>query len=114
MADDAGGLQGVEAVVDKDLTAALLGQAVGAGGLLLLTDVEAVIDGYGTPSARPVPAATPGALRARSFAAGSMGPKVEAACRFAEATERPAAIGRLDDAAAILGGTAGTTVRVTR
>jgi carbamate kinase len=112
VADDAGGLHGVEAVVDKDLTAALLAQSVGADALLLLTDVEAVIDGYGTPSARPIRETTPAELRAGSFPAGSMGPKVEAACRFAEATGGRAAIGRLDDAAALLGGTAGTVVRV--
>jgi carbamate kinase len=81
VADDAGGLRGVEAVVDKDLTAALLAQAVSADALLLLTDVEAVIDGYGTPQARPIRRATTRELRTRSFPAGSMGPKVEAVCR---------------------------------
>jgi carbamate kinase len=110
VADDAGGLRGVEAVVDKDLTAALLAQAVGADALLLLTDVEAVIDGYGTPQARPIRRATTRELRSRSFPAGSMGPKVEAVCRFVEATGAVAAIGRLSDATALLNGTAGTTV----
>jgi carbamate kinase len=110
VADDAGALRGVEAVVDKDLTAALLAQAVSADALLLLTDVDAVIDGYGTPQARPIHHATPGELRARSFPAGSMGPKVEAVCRFVEATGGLAAIGRLDDACALLAGTAGTIV----
>jgi carbamate kinase len=110
VADDAGGLRGVEAVVDKDLTAALLAQAVGAHALLLLTDVEAVIDGYGTPQARPIRRASTRELRARSFPVGSMGPKVEAVCRFVEATGAMAAIGRLSDATALLNGTAGTTV----
>jgi carbamate kinase len=110
VADGAGGLRGVEAVVDKDLTAALLAQAVGADALLLLTDVGAVIDGYGTPRARPIRETTPRDLRARSFPAGSMGPKVEAACRFVEATGAMAAIGRLGDASALLSGTAGTIV----
>lgn len=105
-----GALHGIEAVLDKDLTAALLATALGADMLLLLTDVTAVIDGYGTPRARPIRHATPAQLRARSFPAGSMGPKVEAVCRFVEATGRPAAIGRLDDAAALLGGTAGTII----
>lgn len=105
-----GGLRGVEAVVDKDLTAALLAWAVGADALLLLTDVDAVIDGYGTPQARPIRRTTPEALWAQSFPAGSMGPKVEAACRFVEATGAMAAIGRLDHASALLDGTAGTTV----
>jgi carbamate kinase len=110
VADASGVLRGVEAVVDKDLTAALLASAVDADALLLLTDVDAVIDGYGTPDARPIRHATPAELRARSFPAGSMGPKVEAACRFVEATGRMAGIGRLDAAAALLGGTAGTIV----
>jgi carbamate kinase len=105
-----GTLRGVEAVVDKDLTAALLAEAVGADALLLLTDVEAVIDGYGTPQARPIRRATTRELRARSFPAGSMGPKVAAVCRFVEATGAVAAIGRLDDAPALLDGCAGTMV----
>ena len=105
-----GALRGVEAVVDKDLTAALLAREIGADMLLLLTDVAAVIDGFGTPGARPVPRGTPGELRRLSLPAGSMGPKVEAACRFVEATGRLAAIGRLDDAAALLGKRAGTVV----
>ncbi len=102
VADASGALRGVEAVVDKDLTAALLAEAVNADALLLLTDVDAVIDGFGTPDARPVSHATPAELRARSFPAGSMGAKVEAACRFVEATDKMAAIGRLDAAAALL------------
>ena len=108
--DGSGRLRGVEAVVDKDLAAAVLAQAVGADALLLLTDVDAVIDGYGTPHARPIRRATAAELRARSFPAGSMGPKVEAACRFVEATDGIAAIGRLDHASALLDGTAGTTI----
>jgi carbamate kinase len=110
VADDSGALRGVEAVVDKDLTAALLARAVDADALLLLTDVDAVADRFGTPDARPIRQATPGELRARSFPAGSMGPKVEAACRFVEATGRMAAIGRLDAAEALLRREAGTVV----
>jgi carbamate kinase len=109
-ADASGELHGVEAVVDKDLTAALLARAVNADVLLLLTDVEAVIDGFGTPDARPIRHATASELRARAFPAGSMGPKVEAASRFVEATGRTAAIGRLDAAEALLAGETGTTV----
>ena len=108
--DDNGGLHGVEAVLDKDLTAALLAIALHADALLILTDVPAVISGYGTPRAQPIRHVTVAALRAMSFPAGSMGPKVEAACRFAEATGKVAAIGRLDDTTALLAGTAGTTV----
>jgi len=114
VADASGGLRGVEAVVDKDLTAALLAEAVDADALLLLTDVDAVIDGFGTPGARPISRATPVELRAHSFPAGSMGPKVEAACRFVEATGKVAAIGRLDAAEALLRGEAGTTVSDSR
>jgi carbamate kinase len=113
--DDSGGLRGVEAVVDKDLTAALLAESAGADALLLLTDVPEVLDRYGTPAARPVHQASPawlrGRLRAGAFPAGSMGPKVEAACRFAAATGGLAGIGRLDDAAALLAGRTGTIVR---
>ena len=115
VADEEGGFRGVEAVVDKDLTAALLAQEVGADALLLLTDVAAVQDGYGTQDARPIRRANPaqlrGRLRAGAFPAGSMAPKVEAACRFAAATGGMAAIGRLGDARALLDGSAGTIVK---
>jgi carbamate kinase len=105
-----GTLRGVEAVIDKDLVAALLAIELRADALLLLTDVAAVEAGWGTPAARPVREATPAELRGLGLAAGSMGPKVEAASRFAEATGGRAVIGALEDAAALLGGTAGTTV----
>jgi carbamate kinase len=72
--------------------------------------VTAVQDGYGTPQARPIRRATPGELRARSFPAGSMGPKIDAVCRFVEATGKPAAIGQLRDARALLIGQAGTLI----
>lgn len=108
--DGSGALRGVEAVVDKDLTASLLGRVLAADALLILTDVDAVEDGYGTPQARPIRQATPRGLRARSFPAGSMGPKIEAACRFVEHTGGMAAIGRLDDAEALLEGKAGTII----
>lgn len=103
--DDGGRLEGVEAVVDKDATAGLIAEALDADALLLLTDVAAVEAGHGTPDARPITATTPAALRAQPFAAGSMGPKVEACCRFVERTGHVAAIGALGDAAAILAGT---------
>ena len=108
--DGAGGLRGVEAVIDKDLSAALLARELGAGALLILTDVTAVEDGYGTPAACPIRHATTAELRARTYPDGSKGPKVEAACRFADATGGMAAIGRLDDAPALLAGQAGTIV----
>jgi hypothetical protein len=81
---------------------------------LLLTDVPAVELDWGAPRLRPLRMATPAELRACRFPAGSMGPKVEAACRFVEATGGWAAIGALADAAAILSGQAGTTVAPAR
>lgn len=105
-----GAVHGVEAVVDKDRAAALLAEDLGADALLLLTDVPRVVAGWGTPEAVELERATPTQLRGESFAAGSMGPKVEAACRFAERTGGLAAIGSLDDAEAILAGRAGTRI----
>ena len=107
-----GELRGVEGVVDKDLTAALLARRLDADLLLLLTDVDAVYLGWGSADEHPLREAAADQLRAMNFAAGSMGPKVEAACRFAEATGRPAAIGALANAAAIVRGEAGTHVSV--
>lgn len=104
-----GRLYGVEAVIDKDRAAALLGRELGADALLLLTDVAAVYADW--PAAeKPLGRVAPEALRRLVFDPGSMGPKVEAACRFAEAGGL-AGIGRLEDAAAILAGRAGTRVR---
>ncbi len=108
--DGNGSLHGVEAVIDKDLAAELLARGLDADLLLMLTDVEAVMDGWGSGSPRPIRRATPAELRARSWAAGSMGPKVEAACRFVEATGGTAAIGALEDAVRIVAGAAGTLV----
>jgi carbamate kinase len=105
-----GRLRGVEGVVDKDLTAALLARRLDADLLLMLTDVDAVRVGWGTVDERPLGHATADQLRAMSFAAGSMAPKVEAACRFVEATGKAAAIGALGDAARIVRGEAGTRV----
>ena len=91
-------------MVDKDLTAAVLAEALDADVLLVLTDVPHVERGFGTPDAEPILRATPGALRREDFAAGSMGPKVAAVCRFVELTGGMAGIGRLEDAPAILEG----------
>ncbi len=108
--DAAGATYGVEAVIDKDLTASLLARDLDASALLLLTDVPTVELGWRTESARRIRAATAATLRAERFAEGSMAPKVEAACRFAEATGRPAYIGSLEQAADVLEGGAGTTI----
>jgi carbamate kinase len=105
-----GALEGVEAVVDKDLTTAVLAEALDADVMLVLTDVPHVQTGFGTPAATPILRATPAALQREQFPAGSMGPKVDAVCRFVELTGGVAAIGRLEDAAAIVAGSAGTIV----
>jgi carbamate kinase len=105
-----GRLRGVEAVVDKDLTAALLARRLDADLLLMLTDVDAVHLEWGRTGDHPLRGAAVDQLRAMTFASGSMGPKVEAACRFVEATGRNAAIGALADASAIVRGDAGTMV----
>jgi carbamate kinase len=103
-------LQGVEAVVDKDLTTSVLAEALDADVLLILTDVPHVMRGFGTPDAEPILRATPASLQREDFASGSMGPKVAAACRFVELTGDLAAIGRLEDAQDILAGKAGTVI----
>lgn len=109
--DSRGELVGVEAVIDKDLAASLLATELGADALLLLTDVDAVHEGWGTAQSRPIRTATATELRALDLQAGSMGPKVEAACRFVDRGGRIAGIGRLEDASSILKGEQGTTVR---
>ena len=103
-------LTGVECVVDKDLASELLARTLEADLFVMLTDADAVYSGWGTPAQRAIRCATPEALEAMAFAAGSMGPKVKAACRFASATGKVAAIGALPDLSAIIAGTAGTTV----
>lgn len=108
--NDEGDLVGIEAVIDKDRAAGLLAQELAADALLMLTDVEAVYENWGTPRQAPIQETTPAALSAMSFAAGSMGPKVEAACAFGSIAGRIAGIGRLEDARAILEGRKGTTV----
>jgi carbamate kinase len=106
-----GGIHGVEGVIDKDLAAALLARELDADALLLLTDVDAVYRNWNTSTASPLRVTTARELRQERFAPGSMGPKVEAACRFVEATGGVAGIGRLEDALEILEGRRGTNVR---
>ncbi|MDX2239992.1 MAG: carbamate kinase [Leptolyngbyaceae cyanobacterium bins.302] len=105
-----GAIRGVEAVIDKDLAAALLATALKVEALLLLTDVDAVYTHWGTPTAEPLHQISPNQLRRYSFAPGSMAPKVEAVCRFVEQTGGIAGIGRLEDATKILTGQTGTRV----
>ncbi len=112
--DAQGRYAGVEAVIDKDLASALLARELAADALLLLTDVAAVQTGWGTPAARALGHLDVASLRAldfaREFAAGSMRPKVEAACRFVETGGKFAAIGRLEDAILLAAGRAGTVL----
>lgn len=105
-----GELAGVEAVIDKDWTSALLGHELQADFLLILTDVDAVYEDWGTPQSRAIRQATPAEMRSRSYPEGSMGPKVAAACHFVDASGGRAGIGRLEDAALILKGRAGTLI----
>jgi carbamate kinase len=107
-----GRFEGREAVIDKDLAAVVLARAVGAEGLLLLTDVDAVYRGWGTPESEAirrmsVDEAFEG-LAGNAWPAGSMGPKVRACAEFVRGGGRFAAIGRLEDAAALAWGRAGT------
>jgi carbamate kinase len=103
-------LVGVEAVIDKDLASQLLAREVGADLLIMVTDVDGVYTGWGTPEQRRLNRVTPSELRGLPFAAGSMGPKVAAAVRFVEGTGKRAAIGGLADIEAIVAGDAGTQV----
>lgn len=105
-----GRLEGVEAVVDKDRASALLASELYADLLLLLTDVEAVYLDWGTDRARSLGRVTPDELDPEQFPAGSMRPKIEAACSFVRSTGGRAAIGAMDQARALLEGRAGTQI----
>lgn len=101
---------GVAAVIDKDWASALLARVIAADALVMLTDVAAVELGFDTPQARAIRHASPSTLAPYSFAPGSMGPKVAAACSFVGTSGRFAAIGALEDLADILDGRAGTRI----
>jgi carbamate kinase len=103
-------LVGVEAVIDKDRSSAVLAYDVGADRLVIVTDATGVFVDWGTPRQRQIVTGHPDAVDALSFPAGSMGPKVEAACAFARRSGKEAAIGALDDLPAILAGEAGTRI----
>ena len=112
--DPDGSLRGVEAVIDKDLAAALLGPAVGADVLVIATDVDNAVLSYGTPDARPLERVTPAQMReyaaAGHFASGSMGPKVEAAVRFVEGGGTRSVITSLQRIREAVHGSAGTII----
>ncbi|MDY7578658.1 carbamate kinase [Herbaspirillum sp. RTI4] len=105
-----GGYQGVEAVVDKDRSAALLACEIDADLLLIATDVEGVFLDWAMPARRLIRQAHPDDLAGLTFPAGTMGPKVEAACAFAKRTGRRAVIGALNDIERMCAGSAGTLV----
>ncbi len=109
-----GTLHGVEAVIDKDLGAALLARTTEADALVIATDVAHAVVGWGTPEARDVGTVTLDEMRAYAaeghFASGSMGPKVDAVCRFVEQTGRRGIITSLDQITAAVAGEAGTVV----
>ncbi|MBX9346248.1 carbamate kinase [Chromobacterium piscinae] len=103
-------LVGVEAVIDKDLASALLAREIDADYFVIATDVKSVFVGWGTPEAKAIRQAHPDEMDKLGFAAGSMGPKVEAACEFARLTGKKAVIGALEDIEKIVKGEAGTVI----
>jgi carbamate kinase len=103
-------LIGVEAVIDKDLCSELLARELEADLFIMATDAEAVFTGFGTPDAKAIHKTSPDAIERFKFPAGSMGPKVEAACRYARTTGHTAAIGALADIPAIVRGEKGTLI----
>jgi len=112
LSSDGHGLHGVDAVIDKDACSALLARQLGVDCFLIATDVSAVFLDWGSPQQREIRKIAPKALARHAFAAGSMGPKVQAACAFVLATGRRAVIGSLDHIDDMLSGKAGTEVCV--
>jgi carbamate kinase len=108
-----GKLQGVEAVIDKDLCSALLAEQLNSDMLVIATDVNAAFIDFGKPTQKTIAHAHPDELEKLDFAAGSMGPKVQAACQFARNTGKVAAIGSLADIEDIVNGAAGTQISTT-
>jgi carbamate kinase len=102
--------QGVEAVIDKDDCAALIAERLDADAFVIATDVEGVCAEWGTPAQRLWGEVSAAELERARFAAGSMQPKVDAACRFARRTGRAAAIGSLERIEALVDGDVGTRV----
>jgi carbamate kinase len=105
-----GKLQGVEAVIDKDLCSALLAEQLESDLLVIATDVNGAYIDFGKPTQKAISYAHPDEIEKLGFAAGSMGPKVQAACEFARHTGKTAVIGSLSDIEAIVQGTAGTRI----
>lgn len=105
-----GSLRGIEAVIDKDLCSALLAEQLGSDLLVIATDVAAACIDWGKPTQKAIAHAHPDELEKLGFAAGSMGPKVQAACEFARNTGKVAVIGALADIEEIVAGRAGTRI----
>ncbi len=103
-------LRGVEAVIDKDLCSALLAEQLSSDLLVIATDVDAAYVDWGKPTQKAIAQAHPDELERLGFAAGSMGPKVQAACEFARNTGQVAVIGSLGNIEAIVQGTSGTRI----
>lgn len=103
-------IKGVEAVIDKDLAAALLAIKLEADRLIILTDVDGIYADWNQPSQKLIRSTTVSELQATDFSPGSMGPKVEAACRFVAETGRQVSIGNLQSAFPVMLGAAGTVV----
>jgi carbamate kinase len=110
MYDKDGQLQGVEAVIDKDLCSALLAEQLESDLLVIATDVNAAFIDWGKPTQKAIAQAHPDEMEKLGFAAGSMGPKVQAACTFARNTGKVAVIGSLEDIEDIVNGNAGTRI----
>jgi carbamate kinase len=110
MYDKDGQLQGVEAVIDKDLCSALLAEQLESDLLVIATDVNAAFVDWGKPTQKAIAQAHPDEMEKLGFAAGSMGPKVQAACTFARNTGKVAVIGSLEDIENIVNGNAGTRI----
>ena len=111
--EKADGFHGIEAVIDKDMSAAYLARQIKADALLILTDADAVYLDWGKPTQHPLRVTSPAELAGVKFDAGSMGPKVEASCEFVKATGGMVGIGSLEDGLAILKGEAGTNIVAT-
>ncbi|MBT2953874.1 carbamate kinase [Vibrio anguillarum] len=105
-----GKLVGVEAVIDKDMSAAFLAKQLNADALLILTDADAVYLDWGKPTQHALRSTTPSELANYQFDAGSMGPKIEASCEFIQQGGKVVGIGALEDGLRILEGTAGTNI----
>ncbi|MEG2567990.1 MAG: carbamate kinase [Acinetobacter sp.] len=104
------GYRGAEAVIDKDLTAAVLAQSINADHLLILTDADAVYENWGTPQARALRHVTTAELAPFAAPDGAMGPKAAAAIQFVKQTGNSAFIGALKDTPQILAGEKGTCI----